>query len=354
MNRKFALIIALQTLIIILLFWGLVYYGKDEYEALNGSRDDDIPSTSHVVTQNGAATITLSPQSQQQSGIATSLMQAASHQANVSSFGQVVAIDGLLELRSRYLAALSEGNVVHAAIANSEQEFRRLQLLNRDNHNVSDRSVAVAEALWHADAARLAAAETAASSLRDSIRQQWGDTLTEWAIQPTTGATLQRLLQHEEVLLQVSLPFGSITPGKETPLLIAPTAGPGKMIPASFVSSSPQTDAALQGKTYYYRASAANLRAGMRLKVQLAEQGSSIAGVIVPQTAVVWYANQAWIYRKLAADKFIRQPIGTEIELGDGWFNATGVKVGDEIITRGAQLLLSEEFKFQIKNENED
>ena len=30
------------------------------------------------------------------------------------------------------------------------------------------------------------------------------------------------------------------------------------------------------------------------------------------------------------------------------------IKAGDEIITRGAQLLLSEEFKFQIKNENED
>ena len=353
MNRKFALIIALQTLVIILLFWGLVYYGKDEYEALNGSRDDDIPSTSHVDTQNGAAIITLSPQSQQQSGIATTLMQTTSQQGSVSSFGQIVPIDGLLELRSRYLAALSEGNVVRAAIANSEQEFRRLQLLNRDNHNVSDRAVAAAEALWNSDAARLAAAQTAASSLRDSMSQQWGGTLTEWATQPAAGPALQRLLQHEEVLLQASLPFG-ITPSKQTPLLITPTVGLGKMIPTCFVSSSPQTDTALQGKTYYYTAPAVNLRVGMLLKVQLAERGASTAGVIVPQNAVVWYANQAWIYRKLAVDKFVRQPIGTEIELGDGWFNATGIKAGDEIITRGAQLLLSEEFKFQIKNENEN
>ena len=30
------------------------------------------------------------------------------------------------------------------------------------------------------------------------------------------------------------------------------------------------------------------------------------------------------------------------------------INVDDEIVTNGAQLLLSEEFKYQIKNENED
>jgi len=30
------------------------------------------------------------------------------------------------------------------------------------------------------------------------------------------------------------------------------------------------------------------------------------------------------------------------------------LKPGDELVTSGAQLLLSEEFKYQIKNENDD
>jgi len=69
---------------------------------------------------------------------------------------------------------------------------------------------------------------------------------------------------------------------------------------------------------------------------------------------VVWFANKAWAYRKLGADKFVRTQINTDIEAGNGWFNPTGIKAGDEVVTSGAQLLLSEEFKYQIKNENED
>ncbi len=40
MNRKTAIIIALQTLIIIVLFWVLVFYGKDEYEAAMGESEE--------------------------------------------------------------------------------------------------------------------------------------------------------------------------------------------------------------------------------------------------------------------------------------------------------------------------
>ena len=38
----------------------------------------------------------------------------------------------------------------------------------------------------------------------------------------------------------------------------------------------------------------------------------------------------------------------------DGLSQKGKINVDDEIVTNGAQLLLSEEFKYQIKNENED
>jgi hypothetical protein len=354
MNRKAAVIIGLQTLIIVILFWVLVFFGRDEYEAATDKQDDNIASTSHVGTENGAATVTLSPQSQQQSGITTTMLTGASHRAAVSSFGTVMPIDSLVELRTRYLAARAEADIARAAIANSRQEYQRLAQLNRDNRNVSDRAVAAAEAAWRSDEARLKAADTAASSLRDSIRQQWGDTLTGWATQTAAGESLQRLLLQHELLVQVALPFDAAAPAADTPLLVAPIGAQGRTVAATFVSASPQTDATLQGKTYFYRAPVANLRAGMRVTAQLAAQGKSATGVIVPQAAVVWYANSAWVYRKIAADKFVRQRISTDTEAGDGWFNSAGVKAGDEVITSGAQLLLSEEFKYQIKNENDD
>ncbi len=353
MSRKTAIIIGLQTFMIIVLFWVLVFYGKDEYEAAMGEREEEIATPSHVSTEHGAPTITLSSESQRQSGIVSTALAPYSHQSAVLSFGTIVGIDTLVELRTRYLAALADANIVRASIANSRQEYQRLATLNRDNRNVSDRAVATAEAGLKSDEAKLAAAETAASSIRDTMRQQWGEVLTRRATQ-SGSESLQRLLQYEDVLVQVALPFDSPVPDKHSTLLIAPAGTQEKTISAMFVSTSPQTDSTIQGKTYYYTAPATSLRTGMRVTVRLASHNNAMPGVIVPHAAVVWFANKAWVYRRQGAEQFVRMQINTDIEAGEGWFNAGGIQAGNEVVTSGAQLLLSEEFKYQIKNENED
>ncbi|HWT28047.1 MAG TPA: hypothetical protein VN084_00940, partial [Methylophilaceae bacterium] len=75
---------------------------------------------------------------------------------------------------------------------------------------------------------------------------------------------------------------------------------------------------------------------------------------VIPNDAVVWYGGKAWVYRQESPERFVRQPIETDHETGNGWFNTGLIKPGDALVTSGAQLLLSEEFKYQIKNENED
>jgi multidrug efflux pump subunit AcrA (membrane-fusion protein) len=100
----------------------------------------------------------------------------------------------------------------------------------------------------------------------------------------------------------------------------------------------------------------------MRVSTRLARHDKSAEGVIVPASAVIWYADKAWVYQKQAAkqgqksgeDHFVRRQINTDSEAGDGWFVAGDLKAGDEVVTNGTQLLLSEEFKDQIKNENDD
>jgi hypothetical protein len=354
MNKKTLTILALQTLIIVMLFWMLVFYGKDEYEAGKEENEEVISTPSHITTESGAIAITLSPASQKLSGIAVTVLQGSSYQAQISSFGTVIGIETLLELRTRYLAAHAEAGVVQASLANSRRDYERMEQLNRDDRNVSDRAVAGAEAAWKADESRLAAIDTATASLRDAMRQQWGDTLASWATQQQPGDAMQRLLLHQDVLLQVSLPHDAPIPDKDKPLLVSPAGAASQPVKATFVSASPQTDTVLQGKTYYYCASADNLRTGMRVTITLAGQSANRPGVVVPASAVVWYANQPWVYQKQGEDKFVRHRIYTDIETDSGWFNTAGIQAGDKVVTTGAQLLLSEEFKYQIKNENED
>ena len=366
MNRKAMIIIAIQAFLIVILFWFLVFYGKDEYEASASAGEDGINARSLVVpnkaTEKGAATLIVPVTSQQQSGIQTAQLKTVQHQSTTASFATVEAIDSLVDLRARYLAALADGNSIHATIASNQQHVKRLQLLNQDDKNVSDRTLQEAVAALNADQAKLAASSTLARGLYDSMSQQWGKTLANWASQTKARSELLPLLQNREVLLRVTLPFG-VTPNKNTSLQITQIGESTLLAKAHFVSEAPQADSTIQGKTYFYLASANNLRTGMRLSARLDAQKQASSGVIVPHEAVVWFSNQAWVYQKVksekaGADKFIRRLISTEIEIESdaisGWYNTTGFVAGDELVISGAQLLLSEELKYQITNENDD
>ncbi len=346
MNKKALAIIILQALVIVTLAWALVFYGKDEYEVAQSADDKEISSPTRVSEEHGATVVTLSEPAQNASGITTTKLQAASHQSELLSYGSVVGIEPLTELRARYQAALADANVVRASIINSQQDYQRLKTLNADNKNISDRAVQVAEAAWKADQARLAAAETQAAGIRDNMRQQWGDILA-------SGGGAEALQSHQQVLVQVALPDDA-QPASISRITIAATGTHGKPIPATYIGPSPQTDPTIQGRTYFFRASSQDLRAGMRVEAHIQLQGTTRQGVTIPTDAVVWYLGKAWAYRKESKEKFVRQLVNTDLSADNGWFDATGFKQGDMLVTSGAQLLLSEELKFQIKNENDD
>ncbi len=361
MNRKATIIIGLQAALIVVLFWFLIFYGKDEYEATTSKGEEGIETKSLVVENNengkGVATLAIPTASQQQSGIKTIKLVNTQHQSATASYGTVEAIDSLIEMRTRYLATLADGNVTRSTITSSEQNLRRLQLLNQDDKNVSDRAVQEAQANLNSEKAKLATSATMANGIRDNMRQQWGATLANWATQISNNDEFQSLLQSREVLLKITLPF-DVTPNKNAVLQIAPMGSESHFVKAQFISDAPQADSTIQGKTYFYRAPAGILRAGMRVTTRLDAAGKATTGVIVPHEAVVWYANQAWVYQKVGAEKFIRRLISTETEIESeaisGWYNTSGLVANDEVVNSGAQLLLSEELKYQIKNENED
>jgi hypothetical protein len=352
MNKKALAIIILQALVIVTLAWALVFYGKDEYEVAQHADDKEISSPARGSEEHGATVVTLTEAAQKASGITTTTLQSASHQNELTSYGSVVGIEPLTELRSRYQAALADASVVRASIINTQQDYQRLKALNGDNKNISDRAVQVAEAAWKADQARLAAAETQAAGIRDNMRQQWGDILANG------GGGAEALQSHQQVLVQVALPdeagLNQIVPASISRITIAATGTHGKPIPATYIGPSPQTDPTMQGRTYFFRASSQDLRAGMRIEAHIQLQGTTRQGVMIPTDAVVWYLGKAWAYRKQGTEKFVRQLVNTEQSADNGWFDPVGFKEGDMLVTSGAQLLLSEELKFQIKNENDD
>lgn len=354
MNRKLTIIIGIQAFLIIVLFWVLVFYGKDEFEALNQQSEEEIDTPSHVSTEQGRTIITVNAATQQQSDITTSPLYASSHQANISTYGNVMSIDSLIELRNRYLTASADVEILRTTLAHNKNEYSRLHALNQDDKNVSDKVVAAAAAMMKTDEAKLNAAESNVNNIANSMRQLWGNVLTNYATNSKANELLQSLMSNKAVLVQTTLPFNAAEPRENSSITIAPTAAPSHTIRAHFVSRAPNSNTTMQGKTYFYVANTTELRAGMQVNALSATSNKISSGVIVPNTAIIWYAGKPWVYLKTAEESFSRIPINTDIELEDGWFYQGTLKANDHVVTSGAQLLLSEEFKSQITNENED
>jgi hypothetical protein len=353
MNKKLTVILIAQTILILILFWIVIYYGKDEYEAYRASKGDDIESLSHVTSANGVNMIKLSPETQKNSGIQTDHPLAANYKGNLKSSGSVISVDGLIETKAKYLALASEIATARATYTQQQKQSQRLKDLNADDKNVSDQALQEAEATSNAALARVQSAELQLRNLQSTVNLQWGPALGKLVFEDKLPPALQGLIDRKSVLIQISLPVDSNPPLTGSTLTIAPLNDGSHPIHAVYLSPAAQADPGAYGKTFYYVAPAETLRIGMRVNAEFAAPGHMNSGVIIPSKAIVWYAGKPWVYVKSGNDTFVRKPVSAETETAEGWFNQ-GMSVKEEIVISGAQLLLSEEFKYQIKNENED
>ena len=75
----------------------------------------------------------------------------------------------------------------------------------------------------------------------------------------------------------------------------------------------------------------------------------SSQGISVPDSAVVWLDGKAWVYLQKDSERFVRRDITSGNPVQSGRFVSKNIKAGDRIVTQGAQLLLSEEFRSEIQ-----
>lgn len=366
MNKKLIIVIGVQTLLIIILFWVLVFNSKDEFEAYQAAQEEEIESPSRVSTIEGINTVTLPLATQINSGIKTAKIASTSFQGEIKSFGNVVAIDQLIDGKATYLNLQSNLNLARVGSQQKNQQYQRLKALNADDKNVSDLALQEVLAAVQADAANITAIELQLKNLQTNLQLRWGKALAKIAFSEKLPPHLANLLNKNNVLIQISLPLNTTPPAQNSIVNITPLTESSSPIKATYVSPAATSDSNGFGNTFYFSAPADLLRIGMRVNVEMQADSSDISnGVIIPSGAVVWYAGKPWAYFKqpqLVNNKqsdqhksslFVRKPISTDTEIDAGWFNQ-GIEPDTEIVVSGAQLLLSEEFKYLIKNENED
>lgn len=352
LTRNHAVVGAMAGVIAVLV-WALVYYARDEFGAVPEDREEAIPTVSTAGEEEGRAVVRVSAQSQKASGIVVEALKSGNSEVAAEAYGMVMNLQPLAEMRGRYLAAMAEARALSAAVAAAESDYKRMELLFKDDRNVSEQALRAAESRYRSEQARQVAAEQSAAALRDMLRSTWGEVVAGWAANPD-ARVMQSLLQQSSFLVQLVLPYNLPRSAARGRILVSPPISREHSKPARFVADSPQVDPALPGETYFYLVEGGSLRAGMRVLARIGLGGAPVAGVVVPPAAVVWHAGKAWAYVKEDETTFARHEVSMAQELDGGWFNGTGFDADDEVAVSGAQLLLSEELKYQIRNENED
>jgi multidrug efflux pump subunit AcrA (membrane-fusion protein) len=116
-----------------------------------------------------------------------------------------------------------------------------------------------------------------------------------------------------------------------------------------YVSPATRTDARIQGLSYFFVASGdSGLLPGMNTIVYV-PSGKTYEGVFLEDTAIVQWQGRSWVYLRAGPDTFKRHPISTDQPVSDDDYVVQDIPPGSEIVVRGAQVLLSEEAKSELR-----
>jgi hypothetical protein len=207
-----------------------------------------------------------------------------------------------------------------------------------------------AEAAFVTDQASLAAAQAQVRSLSATAYQDWGSVIGKSLVDQSE--TVVGLIERRDFLLQITLPPGVVLTA--APATAAVESGKSARTEITFVSPATHVDPKIQGVTLFYAAPAeSGLLPGMNVLAFL-PTGKIIDGVAVAASSVVWWQDRAWVYQRTSPDEFVRVEIATDMPAPGGGYIVAGMPPDVQIVSSGAQLLLSEEFRSKIQVDEDD
>ena len=343
MNKvlKWAFGLAIAAGVITLLILAF-QHGRAE-EAEEEEQENPPAAASRVGTEGGQTFITVDTATQSKSGIETRGLAPTTQHQELRANAIVLSVQGLTQLRTSCLSDLAQIDKAKAALEASQPEYERLKQLYEENQNAAAKAVQAAEATLHSDQVNLRAANEALQLNQALARQTWGEVVGGWVSSGSPG--LDRILAQKDLLLQVSFSSG-VSADPPSASIQLPS---GKTQAATFISTYPAVDPRIQSSSFLYMTPATpEVAPGMTLSVLL-PTGPSLRGVIVPNAAIVWWQGKTWAYVQTAPERFARREIPTDTPVQSAWFVSAGFMPGEKVVIRGAQELLSEEFRSQIQ-----
>lgn len=296
-------------------------------------REKPVASESKVTrSANGETVVTINEETQNRIALKVAALTGARLEPEVKGYGRVLDPAPLSSLVAELVSS-------RATAEASQKDLERLKVLSAQN-NTSDRALQAAEAAAQRDRA-----------LTDSARQRllvaWGGAMADRA---DLAGLVQSLASGENALVRIDLLAGDLLKTQPLSARLFALSDENNAVEAELLGVAPAMDAQTQGQGFLFlvKSRQPGFTSGAAVVGYLIIAGEAQNGVMIPRSAVVRFGGRPWIYLETGEHTFLRREISLESPLAEGWFAARGVKTGDRVVVVGAQLLLSEEQKYQI------
>jgi len=247
-----------------------------------------------------------------------------------TAWASVIAPAPLIELFRQSEAAQAAIDVTKQSVERAEKLFDSGELVARKDLDA-----------LHAQSTQDAASRQV---IEDRIALEWGSRFSTMN-DVDRKKFIKSLLAGEEALLKISLSRGAepVT----SPVAVRLHAEGREQSPVRCTTLSPASsvDPVFQGQAFIGEIENKDhtLVSGLNLTGVMELTGEAREGLLIPQSAVVFHLGKAWAYRKAGEEDFERLEIPIDSPVTGGWFVAKDTIEDGELVTQGAQALLSKE-----------
>jgi hypothetical protein len=331
--RFIALVAAILALAVVAL-WIIAGNVRKESEDEEERITSSAPNLSRA--PNGDVIVTLGDAEQARIGIKAEPLASITRSPEVTAYGVVLDPAPLAGLDAELVSA-------RAMLDASDGEYQRLKLLHSQKQNASLKDFQSAQAKFRSDQANL-------ESLKRRLADTWGRPIASLAA-ADRARLVNALVARSAAIVRVTVPAGQSLNQQPNAAQVTMLGYEGHPVIAQALWSAPAINPELQGEAFMLRIAADRLplRPGAAVTAKLVSSGNSLRGVVIPNSAIVRTADGTWAYVQIAPTRFERRPVPSNQATQSGWLVTDGFAPGDRIVAKGAQALLSEEFKSQIQ-----
>jgi hypothetical protein len=229
---------------------------------------------------------------------------------------------------------------IHTAVATeavSNESLERLEKLFADGELAPKKDVLAARA-------QVALDKTVVQGLEDRLQLEWGPWFSGKS-PAERDALIKELLAGHQALVRVSVPRGVASTVKPVGVRLHAFGQEKSTIRSNEIIPALTVDASYQAQSWIAVVATkdAPLAVGLSLTGSMELDGKPQEGILVPQSAVVFYLGKAWVYQQAKDVEFERLEIPIDKPVDGGWFLEKDAIETEKIVTRSVQPLLSQE-----------